>query len=126
MEKAARGEKGLTFPWGDQPDRSRVNIGLATLLPAGAFPKGASPYGALQMIGNAWEWVNDPRSPSQEDVDDFAERVNPRWLPTSCGTRFAAEASIPPTDPLAHVGFQERAGALAKPRYRLPLRERPR
>jgi formylglycine-generating enzyme required for sulfatase activity len=76
-EKAARGEKGQAFPWGDQPDRSRANVGLVTLLPADAFPKGASPYGALQMIGNAWEWVNDMRSPTQEDVDDFAKRVQP-------------------------------------------------
>ena len=76
-EKAARGEKGQTFPWGDQADRSRTNIGLALLLPADAFPKGASPYGALQMIGNAWEWVNDMRSPTQQDVDDFANRMKP-------------------------------------------------
>jgi len=76
-EKAARGEKGQTFPWGDEPDRSRANVGLVTLLPADAFPKGASPYGALQTIGNAWEWVNDMRSPTQEDVDDFVKRVQP-------------------------------------------------
>jgi formylglycine-generating enzyme required for sulfatase activity len=76
-EKAARGEKGQAFPWGDQLDRSRTNIGLALLLPADAFPKGASPYGALQMIGNAWEWVNDMRSPTQEEVEDFANRVKP-------------------------------------------------
>jgi len=76
-EKAARGEKGQAFPWGDEMDRSRANVGLVTLLPADAFPKGASPYGALQMIGNAWEWANDMRSPTQEEVSDFANRVKP-------------------------------------------------
>jgi formylglycine-generating enzyme required for sulfatase activity len=76
-EKAARGEKGQTFPWGDQLDRSRTNIGMALLLPADAFPKGASPYGALQMVGNAWEWVSDMRSPAREEVADFATRMNP-------------------------------------------------
>jgi formylglycine-generating enzyme required for sulfatase activity len=25
----------------------------------GAHPLGASPYGALDMAGNVWEWVND-------------------------------------------------------------------
>ena len=76
-EKAARGDKGQAFPWGDQPDRSRTNIGLVTMLPADAFPKGASPYGALQMIGNAWEWVNDTRTPTPQELEDFAHRVNP-------------------------------------------------
>ena len=76
-EKAARGQTGQAFPWGDQPDRSRVNIGLVSLLPARAFPKGASPYGALQMIGNAWEWVNDMRSPTEAEVADFIHRVRP-------------------------------------------------
>lgn len=76
-EKAARGEKGQAFPWGDQLDGSRTNVGLRLLLPADAFPKGASPYGALQMIGNAWELVNDMRSPSRQELESFADRVKP-------------------------------------------------
>ena len=25
----------------------------------GSYPSGASPYGALDMAGNVWQWVND-------------------------------------------------------------------
>ncbi|HUP02689.1 MAG TPA: SUMF1/EgtB/PvdO family nonheme iron enzyme [Bryobacteraceae bacterium] len=76
-EKAARGEHGQAFPWGDSPDRSRANIGLGMLLAATAFANGASPYGARQMIGNAWEWTDETRSPTPEESDEYARRMHP-------------------------------------------------
>ena len=33
--------------------------GYALTSPVGNFPSGASPYGALDMAGNIWEWVAD-------------------------------------------------------------------
>ncbi|HEX2996137.1 MAG TPA: SUMF1/EgtB/PvdO family nonheme iron enzyme [Anaerolineales bacterium] len=62
-EKAARGEDGRLFPWGDQFDGSRANTLEATLetfSEVGQFsPQGDSPYGCADMAGNVWEWCND-------------------------------------------------------------------
>jgi formylglycine-generating enzyme required for sulfatase activity len=61
-EKAARGTDGRVFPWGNDKGGSRANTGTGELRPVGSFPSGASPYGALQMVGNAWELVDTPRT----------------------------------------------------------------
>jgi formylglycine-generating enzyme required for sulfatase activity len=61
-EKAARGTDGRRFPWGDKWDPVLANTaenGPGGLVPVGIYPSGASPYGALDMAGNAAEWVAD-------------------------------------------------------------------
>lgn len=59
-EWAARGPDSRIFPWGDEwePERAHV-VGLEGPQPAGALPAGASWVGALDMAGNAMEWVAD-------------------------------------------------------------------
>jgi gamma-glutamyl hercynylcysteine S-oxide synthase len=49
------------WPWGSQPPSAELaNLGGMGLRPApvGAYPAGASAYGAEQMIGDVWEWTS--------------------------------------------------------------------
>jgi len=62
-EKAARGTDGRIYPWGNKWDPSKcansVRRDLDESKPVGAYPTGASPYGAMDMAGNAAEWCSD-------------------------------------------------------------------
>ncbi len=61
-EKAARGTDGRLYPWGNAPpDARHGNFGgnVGDLIAVGSYPQNASPYGALDMAGNVYEWVAD-------------------------------------------------------------------
>ena len=59
-EYAARGPKAPRYPWGDLFDPARCNVVDTTgPVPIGSYPDGASWIGALDMSGNAMEWVSD-------------------------------------------------------------------
>ncbi len=60
-EKAARGDKGFIWPWGDREPNSGVcnfNMTVGDTTPVGSYPDGKSPYGVLDMAGNVWEWTS--------------------------------------------------------------------
>lgn len=74
-EKAARGTDGRIYPWGNEHPTCEVTVMDAPLagelgcktgnvLNVGSKPKGVSPFGAMDMAGNVWEWVADWHSPT--------------------------------------------------------------
>lgn len=62
-EKAARGTDGRLYPWGDEFDETAAATSETTpegqkAREVGSFEKGKSPYGAMDMAGNVWEWTS--------------------------------------------------------------------
>jgi iron(II)-dependent oxidoreductase len=68
-EKAARGDDGRMFPWGDEPagwiksniahPGSKRGAKYPPLANIDRYDKGVSPYGVYQLAGNVSEWVSD-------------------------------------------------------------------
>ena len=86
-EKAARGSDGWVFPWGNEKDYSRANLNPAAetdrkakplpLRPVTDFANGASPFGALNMVGNAWELVDETRPATAQAMQYFSRKMDP-------------------------------------------------
>ena len=78
-ERAARGTQGQAYPWGNTFERDRANLpnkigSKVALSKVGTFPKGASPEGVEDLIGNVWEWIDGDYAPYSNNTfqfDDF-------------------------------------------------------
>jgi len=121
-EKAARGTNGLIYPWGNEFDGRNLNYcdkncgatprgntydNFPRTGTVGILSTGASPYGALDMAGNAREWVHDyydyrgyqfEATTDPQGLESAPTRVvrGGSWLDGPDGVRAAARASLVP------------------------------
>ena len=56
---AAQGTDGRKWPWGDEFHATKCNNGFGRPTPVDAFPKGESPYGVADLVGNVWQMTGD-------------------------------------------------------------------
>jgi len=81
-ERALRGTDGKLFPWGDQPDASKANVGdnpAATHEAMAVRSYSGPPY---NMIGNVWEMVDGPITPSQAAMERMSKQFKTRFTAT--------------------------------------------
>ncbi len=120
-EKAARGTDARTYPWGDDPEPAALNAGHRLKdggpSPVDAHPRGASPYGLLDMAGNVWEWVSSGYRPYPYRADDGREHPaggEPRALRggsyATADPRCATRSRSHPCRRQSHIGFRVARG----------------
>jgi iron(II)-dependent oxidoreductase len=56
---AAQGTDKRVWPWGNEFHGTYCNNAFDRPTPVDAFPKGQSPYGAMDMVGNIWQMTDD-------------------------------------------------------------------
>jgi formylglycine-generating enzyme required for sulfatase activity len=121
-EKAARGTQGFVYPWGNDWEEDRAahrGQGPRKTLPVGVFPRGESPYGALDMVGSVWQWCSDAyapdayvhaesRDPTGPPASGRASRVvrGGAWNTLPFSLRCANRNSYPPTARFSNLGFR--------------------
>ncbi|MCX6032853.1 MAG: SUMF1/EgtB/PvdO family nonheme iron enzyme [Chloroflexi bacterium] len=119
-EKAARGTDGRKYPWGDAaPENQRANFNnnKDDTTAVGGYPSGASPYGAVDMAGNVWEWVADwynatyyrnapAQNPKGPDADQYRVLRGGSWVSVQRGVRAAGRYWFAPTFVDSVIGFR--------------------
>jgi iron(II)-dependent oxidoreductase len=124
-EKAARGEKGLLFPWGKSAPTAKLaafgrkpgpgNVPL--LEPVESMAGGRSPYGLSHMAGNVAEWVADwfgldtyatmpDRNPKGPSGGQYKVIRGGAWTSSPEMLRAATRGAAAPTQRSQTVGFR--------------------
>jgi formylglycine-generating enzyme required for sulfatase activity len=118
-EYAASGPDDWAYPWGDTWDDSLAhfagNRGNETTAPVGSYPKGASPFGVLDLAGNVWEWTSSLYQPypyratdGREDLTTLGPRVSRggSWIDPERYLRVASRIWLGPGARNEYQGFR--------------------
>jgi len=120
-EKAALGDTGQIFPWGNEADCEKANYDGCNFedvtLPVGSYPDGVSIYRVLDMAGNAAEWTADWYDPGYYAVSPIKNPTGPvegelktarggSWKNPGVGIRSANRAGNFPEVFSSGVGFR--------------------
>lgn len=117
-EKAARGDDGRVYPWGDEFVAGWLNVkGKGDVheqaAPVGSFPDGVSPYGAYEMAGNVEEWTADwfdryPGNVAPDPTYGQQYRVirGGAWINYDGNTRVFNRSRYYPSDTSLLIGFR--------------------
>ena len=123
-EKAARGEDGRLWPWGNSFSLERANVRPGGMEPdtsdtiwVGSYPGGASPWGAMDMVGNVMEWVADWYDKEYYDVAPTRNPEGPpsgekkvirggSWNSNAYSARPSARAGASPSERYFDIGFR--------------------
>ena len=76
-QRAAIGDTGWRYPWGNEIDETRGNFAnrVGKVSVGGSFPNGRSPFGVMDMIGNLWEWTLTTWGTDSTDLNGYIYRV---------------------------------------------------
>ena len=115
-EKAARGTDRRVYPWGNDFDAAKANgdgqaDGFKGASPSGTFKDGFSPWGALDMSGNVWEWCSNDFSrsvgDSSRDYKGLSKVIRGGSFASSeKGLRCGQRAALLPNLSLNELGFR--------------------
>ncbi|MDT3777261.1 SUMF1/EgtB/PvdO family nonheme iron enzyme [Nitrospira sp. MA-1] len=87
-EKAARGNAGREYPWGNEFDTTKCNSyesGINATTPVTKYLQGVSPFGCFDMAGNVGEWCGSwyKQFPPQRVIRGGAWNDTPVYLRAS-------------------------------------------
>jgi formylglycine-generating enzyme required for sulfatase activity len=102
-EKAARGERGSVYPWGDRKPKKRPHPFYSGVVKknVGSNKTDVSTYGIHDMAGSVWEWTDD----AQGSLKIIRGGLWNQHLDFEYSKAFE-KATIPPGERLSFLGFR--------------------